>query len=97
MTGDGTVGAACAMPGVCHAIDVAHAIAIDTPMSCSQVSMPSPSPTLSASRLTEISGPTGHGIGGQTSNCQRIILQNRWRMCTNTSETTAVTVTMLTT
>lgn len=31
MTGDGDVGAACAMPGVCHAVDVADAVARETP------------------------------------------------------------------
>lgn len=31
MTGDGTCGAACAMPGVAHAVDVAAAVASETP------------------------------------------------------------------
>lgn len=31
MTADGTCGAACSMPGVCHAVDVAHAVATETP------------------------------------------------------------------
>jgi L-asparaginase/beta-aspartyl-peptidase (threonine type) len=31
MTGDGSCGAACAMPGVAHAVDVAEAVATETP------------------------------------------------------------------
>ena len=31
MTADGTAGAACSMPGVAHAVDVAHAVATETP------------------------------------------------------------------
>jgi isoaspartyl peptidase/L-asparaginase-like protein (Ntn-hydrolase superfamily) len=34
MTSDGRVGAACAMPGVRHAVDVARAVAVETPHVC---------------------------------------------------------------